>query len=215
MNELEAKNQFALQTAKLIFQHELDLVFIGGTALNAFYLDYRYSEDLDLAYLNIEEKEKTIELLTKQGYIVNREEQNFRYTINFQGLVIKLDILPYQQKYNGTKTQECDGVLVKTLKIEEFFVEKTISFFTREDKVGLGRDAYDLFSINQKYKFGLEIAKKAKTKIKNNIVNLDYNVGILETNKKQIESAMVPYLRKQINIESVISFIKKFQGALK
>ncbi|MEK6982612.1 MAG: nucleotidyl transferase AbiEii/AbiGii toxin family protein [Candidatus Micrarchaeota archaeon] len=215
MKELEAKNQFALATAKLLFGKGLDLVFIGGTALNAFYLNYRYSEDLDLAYFKKEKRDEVVIFLIEQGYVVNREEQNFRYTISFQGSTIKMDILHYEEKYNGTDGKELDGILVKTLKIEEFFVEKLISFFTREDRIGLGRDAYDLFSIEQKYHFTLELTKKAKTNIKNNIVSLDHNLGVLEANKKQIEDAMTPYLRNQIKIDLVIRFIKKLQGALK
>ena len=48
--ELRQRTNLKVCIMKLLFGKGLDLVFIGGTALNAFYLNYRYSEDLDLAY---------------------------------------------------------------------------------------------------------------------------------------------------------------------
>ncbi|MDO8554595.1 MAG: nucleotidyl transferase AbiEii/AbiGii toxin family protein [Candidatus Micrarchaeota archaeon] len=214
MNLLEMKNRLALETAKLIFQNSIEVVFIGGTALNTFHINYRYSEDLDLAYQTRNPKTEIEDLLVAHGYAVDKTSFNFRDIISLDAVSIKLDVLKYEKKYNGTTTEKLGETTVTTLKIEEFSVEKTISFFTREDIAGLARDAHDLFSIENRYHNSLDLAKKAEKIIKKNVSSFNYNIDLFENNRSKVESAVGPYLRTPIIFEDVLEFLKKLQGVL-
>ena len=215
MKLLEMKNKLALETAKLIFQNNINPIFIGGTALNAFYLDYRYSEDLDLAYTNTNISSEIESLLSGHGYTVSRTNVDFRYLIDFEGVSIKLDILEYKKKYNGFTEKAIGQTKIKTLKIEEFLVEKVITFFTREDLAGSGRDGYDLFSIDRKYSSAISITSKAKKIILSNIVSLNHNLGLFQDNIQKIENAVNPYLKIPVDSREVLEFLKAIQGVLR
>ena len=215
MKLLEMKNRLALETAKLIFQNNINTIFIGGTALNAFYLDYRYSEDLDLAYTNNNISSEIKSLLSEHGYKVSRTNVDFRYLIDFEGVSIKLDIIEYKKKYDGFTEKAIGQTKIKTLTIEEFLVEKTITFFTREDLAGLGRDGYDIFSIDRKYNSAISIASKAKNIILSNIVSLNHNLDLFEDNIQKIESAVNPYLKIPVDSREVLEFLKAMRGVLR
>lgn len=215
MRLLEMKNRLAIETVKLIFQSRIEVVFIGGTALNTFYLDYRFSEDLDLGYLQKNRKTEINELLRDSGYEINSTNFKFRDIITFEGTSLKMDVIKYIPKYNGIAENSIDRTAIKTLRLEEFAVEKMISFFTREEMNGLGRDAYDLFSIEQKYKIFPELLEKTKNIVKENIVSKDHNITLFEENMETISVSVSPYLRKEpINSEDVLKFLKHLRGAI-
>lgn len=214
MKLLEMKNKLALETAQLIFQNNIDVIFIGGTALNTFYTTYRYSEDIDLGYLTENKKKEIEQLLRKQGYDVQKTDFEYRSIITFDGISIKLDVIKYKKKYNGFTTKKIGGTLIRTLQLEEFTLEKLISFFTREEITGMSRDAYDLFSLEQQYHTATSLIDKTKNIIKNEIVSVDYNIRLFESNREQIENLMAPYLRVPIDYNKVLEFLKQIQGVL-
>jgi len=215
MKLLEMKNRLALETAKLIFQKGIEVVFIGGTALNAFYAHYRYSEDLDIGYLKDDKKSDIEKLLREHGYDVQRTGLKYRDIVSLEGVSIKMDVIEYKKKYNGFADRAIGGVNLRTLALEEFAVEKTISFFTREDAAGMARDGYDLYTLEKTHGSVLDVIHKAKAIIRKNIVSLDYNVNLFESDTKKAESAVVPYLRKPVEVKKVLDFLKALRGVLK
>jgi predicted nucleotidyltransferase component of viral defense system len=215
MKLLEMKNKLALDTAKIIFQNNIDVIFIGGTALNAFYLDYRYSEDLDLGYTKENKKQDLEKLLKTNGYSVSNTDFKHRDIITLEGISIKMDIIEYKNKLNGFEEKNIGKTFVKTLSLDEFIIDKTISFFTRENLAGMSRDGYDLFSIGKKYGTVLTLAKKEKNTIKKNIVTLNHNIDLFENNSEKVETAVSPYLKVAIDSSDVLEFLKKLQGVLK
>lgn len=215
MKLIEMKNKLAFDAAKLIFQNKIDVIFIGGTALNTFYLDYRFSEDLDLGYLKENKKHEIEELLRKNGYTVSRTDRKHRDIITLEGVSIKMDVIEYEKKYNGFEEKAIGEIKIKTLKIEEFTIEKIISFFTREDRSGMARDAYDIFAIEKKHGLVSDLVKKEKRLIRKNIISLDHNIDIFKSDTKKIESAVVPYLRKSVAVEAVLEFLKNLRSVLK
>jgi predicted nucleotidyltransferase component of viral defense system len=215
MKQLEMKNHLALETAKLIFQNNIDVVFIGGTALNTFYVDYRYSEDLDLGYLKDNKKSVIEKLLQEHGYDIQRTDFKHRDIISLEGVSIKMDVIEFKKKYNGFAERMIGGVNLRTLTLEEFAVEKMISFFTREEAAGMARDGYDLYALEKTYGSVLDIARKAKDIIRKNIVSLDYNLDLFESDIKKAESAVAPYLRKPVEVKEVLDFLKSLRGVLK
>jgi len=215
MKLLELKNRLALETARLIAQNGIDVIFFGGTALNTFYLDYRYSEDLDLGYSGKQKKHEIEKLLDKYGYIVQRTDFDFRDIISLEGVSIKLDVVEYNQKYNGFTDKKIGETKIRTLEIEEFVIEKIVSFFTREDLAGTARDGYDLFCLEEKHALVLGLAKKEKKLIRKHISSLDYNVKLFESDIEKTESAVKPYLRKPVKARDVLDFLKNLRKVLK
>lgn len=208
------KNRLALETVRLIFRNNIDVIFIGGTALNTFYLDYRFSEDLDLGYLENNKKTEIEKLLIASGYVIEQTNFKFRDIITFEGTSLKMDVIRHKLKYDGIAENTIDGTKIKTLKLEEFAIEKTISFFTREEVSGMGRDAYDLFSINQKYKI-INLIKRTRNLIRKNIISKDHNIGLFEENIEIIDAAIRPYLRVEpLEAKEVLAFLKRLRQAI-
>ncbi|MFH1520981.1 MAG: nucleotidyl transferase AbiEii/AbiGii toxin family protein [Candidatus Micrarchaeota archaeon] len=214
MKELERKNQLALEIARQIFQKKIDVIFIGGTALNSFYLDYRYSEDIDLGYIRKSPKHEIEKLLRECGYQISKTNFSYRDIVSFDGIQIKMDIIEYKKKYNGIIKKLIGDVNVKTLEIEEFMIDKTICFFTRENMIGMARDGYDLFYMQQKYGFVLDLATKAKKIIRKEIVSIDFNIDLFQDNLQNIEYGIAPYLKTPINAKDVLVFLKRLRGVL-
>ncbi len=214
MKLLEMKNKLALETVKLLFNTDIkDIVFIGGTALNVFYLDYRYSEDLDIGYLQKNVKSDIEELLREKGYSIERTNFKFRDVLTLEGTSLKMDIIEYKIKFGSIEEKLLGQTKVKTLSLEEFAVEKTISFFSRENTDSLARDAYDLFSISRKTKL-LEIINKAKKIIKHNIVTTSHNVELLKKDRVRVEASIATYLKKEIKYPEVVKLIDTIKGII-
>lgn len=211
MKELERKHNFVLETAKLIFQKFPDLIFIGGSALNTFYLDYRFSEDLDVGYTTQNKKTNIETLLKKNGYGVSRTTLKFRDVISLGDLSIKLDLIEYERKYSGFIKIDLGDIDLKTLSLDEFIISKTITFFTREEKIGLARDAYDLFAIQEKYSSVYSTLKKTKNIIKKNIISSDHNINIFFSESENMQSAVLPYLKEEVKYEDVCDLLQKIK----
>ena len=215
MKLLEMKNRLALDTARLIFKNGIDAIFIGGTALNAFYLGYRYSEGIDLGYIDKNPKYEIEDLLKKNGYEVSSTDLKYRDIITYEGVSLKMDIIEYRKKYSGFEQRTIGDAEIRTLALEEFVVEKTISFFTREEFSGMVRDAYDLFMLEKKYGVVQSLSKKEKHLIRKNIISLDFNIGLFEKDGIRCESAVSAFLKKPIQYADVLGFLKSLKGALK
>ena len=183
--------------------------------MNAFYMDYRYSEDIDLGYLDKNPKTEIENLLKENGYGVSTTESKYRDIITYDGVSLKMDIIEYSKKYNGFEEHTIGDTSIRTLALEEFIIEKTISFFTREEFSGMVRDAYDLFMLEKRYGIVQSLAKKEKSLIRKNIISLDFNIVLFKKDSIKAESAVAAFLKKPIQYADVLAFLKTLKGALK
>ena len=162
---LTSQQQLALQ---LIANSKLakHFYFSGGTALSHYYLQHRYSEDLDFfSQDEFDPQSITISLKaikTKLNYLTFDYQNSFNRNLYFlkfsTDYVLKLEFTYYPfQQIETPKTK--DGLLVDSvidIATNKLF---TISQNPR------GRDYYDLYTIIQKYGFSIEgLRMKAKMK---------------------------------------------------
>lgn len=209
MNIHEMKYNLAINVAKTIFPEVKDAIFCGGTALNTFYLDYRYSEDLDIGYLSANPKARIETLLEKNGYSVKRTEMKLRDIITSGGTEIKMDVFEYES-ITGIIEKDLQGVTVSTLSPEEFMLSKTISFMTREDKNGLVRDAYDLYKLGEILNATVVI-KKYRADILKKVDVVQHNFRTFYGNPKYAALAVEPLLKHPIEYNAVENFMKKIE----
>lgn len=153
--ELAAKNSPFNQTFYLT----------GGTALNEFYLPYRYSEDLDF----FSEKEinlnSTIALLRslKEGLGYREFEFNTSFNRNLLFLHFERRVLKLEFTYFPFPQLEKPKV-IKGLKVDSLLDISVNKLFTIYQNPR-SRDFIDLFMINQKFAYSVEfLIKKAKFK---------------------------------------------------
>ena len=209
MNLVELKNQLALDAVKIIFTNKLDCIFIGGTALNAFYVDYRFSEDADIGYESRNPIRDIVGLLGKCGYTVKPTIHPFRHIIESQGVSIKLDVLKYTAKGHGYATMQLGPVAVKTLSVEEFVLDKCICFLSREDFGGLARDGFDLFMLDRKYGNVAKIIGHSKKLISGSVNVAQHNINLFLSDSEKAYAEIKPYLKKEIDLAGARKLIKK------
>lgn len=153
---------------RLISQTELANYFYfgGGTALSHYYLQHRFSEDLDFFNQNeFDTQSVTVVLKSfqkKLGFVSLDYQNSFNRNLFFLRFnddgVLKLEFTyyPFQQVEQPKKN---DGLLVDSV-----IDIATNKLFTIAQNPR-GRDYFDLFSIIQKYNFILEdLRMKAKLK---------------------------------------------------
>lgn len=135
---------------------EKELYLTGGTALNRFYLDGRYSEDLDFFTLDkTETAVVSIAKITKnliknfKNITVDVDSKYFKRLYADDGLKIDLVADRVPQVF---KPILINGVYVDTM--EEIFLNKLDALYSRSAI----RDVYDLFSIVNSKKIDIEKA---------------------------------------------------------
>ena len=209
MNIHEMKYNLAIGAARVIFTEIKGAIFCGGTALNTFYLNYRYSEDLDIGYTSTNPKARIETLLEKNGYKIGRTGMKIRDIITGEGTEIKMDIFEYEP-ITGIVSKDLQGVSVNTLSSEEFTLSKTISFMTREDKNGLVRDAYDLYKLSDILNV-FSVVKKYKTKIRRKVDVVQHNFMTFYENLKYASIAVEPLLKSPVDHDAVENFMRKIE----
>lgn len=178
---LTKKQKLAL---RLISQTELahHFYFGGGTALSHYYLQHRFSEDLDF----FNQKEFDTQSVTvalkrfqnKLGFASLDYQNSFNrnlYFLRFDDddiLKVEFTYYPFQQVEQPIKT---DGLLVDSV-----IDIATNKLFTIAQNPR-GRDYFDLFSIIQKFNFRIEdLRMKAKLKF-------DWHVDALQLASRLFE----------------------------
>ena len=209
MNLIELKNQLALDAVKIIFSNKLDCIFIGGTALNAFYVDYRFSEDADLGYESRNPAPDIVSLLKECGYGVESTIHPSRHILEYQGISIKLDVLKYSAKGHGYAAMQLGPVAVKTLSVEEFVLDKCICFLSREDFGGLARDGFDLFMLDRKYGNVAKIVGHSKGLVLGSVDVAQHNVNRFLADSSKAYLEIKPYLKKEVDLAEARKLIKK------
>lgn len=180
--------------------------FSGGTALSYYYLNHRYSEDLDFFS---EEEFDTVQIsvflksIKKEiGYLSFDYQQSFNrniYHLRFKDSVLKVEFT-YYPFIQVQKPKKIDGILVDSLTDIATNKLFTISQNAR------GRDYFDLFYINQKEKISLEkLRKLAKIKFDWHVDPLHLGTQLNRV-KEFIDD---PILTKKVDKEKVIDFFEK------
>ncbi len=213
MKDFEAKYRTALDIAKVIFAQMPQIVFCGGTALNTFYLDYRYSEDLDIGYTGTNPKSAIETLLQQKGYSVSRTDIKIRDIVRSGNVEIKLDVFEYTPVVGLSKV-DLEGISVNVPTLEEFELSKTASFLTREELPGLVRDAYDLYALEQEFGGVLVNVRKHRSKLIKRIVSASHNFDVF--NEHPEAKDYVTYLLKNpIVYEDVQLFLSELREVVK
>ncbi|MBT3249216.1 MAG: nucleotidyl transferase AbiEii/AbiGii toxin family protein [Candidatus Pacebacteria bacterium] len=213
MNSILTKQQqLAL---KLIADTDLaqHFYFGGGTVLSHYYLQHRYSEDLDFfsqeefdpQSITISIKSLQDKLKFKSFDYQNSFNRNLYFLLFKNNYVLKLEFTyyPFQQI---EKPKKIDGLLVDSV-----IDIATNKLFTIAQKPR-GRDYFDLYMIIQKYGFKIEdLRMKAKLKF-------DWHVDPLQLASKLFEVDTHlddPIIVGKFDKSSVINFFHKEAKKLK
>ncbi|MBS3777948.1 MAG: nucleotidyl transferase AbiEii/AbiGii toxin family protein [Candidatus Thermoplasmatota archaeon] len=131
----------------------LDLVFVGGTALNlALFNEYRASEDIDLydphaSSIGTDHEEKIIEQLknklVKKGFEINSAKKHMLYI----GPNIKIDVFNNATSYNQIEKKVIHQTPVLLFDIQTYLDMKINSLLCRS--LYDARDLVDLFVIKK------------------------------------------------------------------
>lgn len=181
--------------------------FTGGTALSHYYLQHRFSEDLDFFCVNefdINDISVVLRSLkSKIGYEALSVESSFNrfpYQLHFpDGSILKVEFtyFPFPQIEKPLKKAG--------LKVDSVLDIATNKLFTIAQKPR-GRDYFDLYFIVQKYDFSLEMLRQ-KAKIK-----FDWHVDPLQLGSQLMKVDELlddPILEKKVNRKIVINFFSE------
>lgn len=167
---------------------QLNLVFVGGTALNVVLLDeYRASEDIDLYDPNADDigsshEEKMVDLLierlTKKGLIIKlRKKHTF-----WIGPNIKIDVFNNGTNYESIKTNKVDEINVLLFDTQTYMDMKLHSLLCRS--LYDARDLVDIFKIKSETKCTLTFPKQECNVIEHKY--LERIEEIKNTSKKEL-----------------------------
>lgn len=137
----------------------------GGTALAAFYIPYRFSEDLDFfSEQEIDVEEITVFLrsiksgLGFKSFDFNTSFNRNLFFLKFSKETLKLEFTYYPFKQLDTTKEEFG---IKIDSIEDIAINKLFTIYQNPRS----RDFMDLYMIIKKYNFALDdLIKKAKVK---------------------------------------------------
>ena len=164
-------------------QYELysKFYFSGGTALSEYYLQHRYSEDLDFfSETEIDPADLNLFLTTQKKKIGAKQiqyTQSFNRNIFFlsydneQDLKVEFTYYPFIRLEKGIEKGNLKIDSALDIAVNKAFI------LTQQAR---GRDYFDLYMLNQKYKFDfMDLLKKARQKF-------DYPINYLELGKNLV-----------------------------
>jgi len=202
---LTKQQQLAL---RLIAKSNLNkhFYFSGGTALTHYYLQHRYSEDLDFfSQEEFDPQDITISIKNLQSDLAFESfdyQSSFNRNLYFlkykNGYVLKLEFTYYPF------TQIEEPALRDGLLVDSIIDIATNKLFTIIQKPR-GRDYFDLFFIIQKYGFSIEdLRMKAKLKF-------DWHVDPLQLASRLFEVTNHlddPIVTKKVDKDAIIDFFQ-------
>ena len=178
--------------------YQLDLVFVGGTALNlTIFNEYRASEDIDLYDPNansigtMHEEEMTTELmqrLKKKGFGIKSRNNHTLYV----GPNIKIDVFNNDTSYNSIEKKTVNQTDIYTFDIQTYADMKMNSLLCRS--VFDARDLVDLFIMKKKTKCRFSFPKQDC-----NVIEQKYDSRLKEIKNITRKDLLVFQTRKQIN----------------
>jgi predicted nucleotidyltransferase component of viral defense system len=192
-----------------IFQPELcrQFYFSGGTALSEYYLQHRYSEDLDFfseteintadlnLFLTAHKKDFGAEQIQYQQSF-NRNIFFLRYA-DASELKAEFTYYPFARLEKGLRRDNLQIDSVLDIAVNKVFT------LTQQAR---GRDYFDIYAIRQKYGFDFkDLLKKARQKF-------DYPINYLELGKNlyKVQTFLDdPILLEKINKQELEQFFLK------
>ena len=161
-------------------KHELynKFYFSGGTALSEYYLQHRYSEDLDFfSETEIESADLNLFLTTQKEKFGAKQiqyTQSFNRNIFFVSYGKEHELKVEFTYYPFARLEK--GLVEGNLEIDSALDIAVNKAFTLTQQAR-GRDYFDLYMLNKKYGFDFQdLLKKARQKF-------DYPVNFLELGK--------------------------------
>lgn len=181
--------------------------FTGGTALNEFYLPYRYSDDLD--FFNNSE-----DLLLHEGWIKSiLENYQYNYEVKrknagFLEILLNNDLILHFMTHphkNIAKKTKSDTIIIDSLN--DIAVNKILCLSRDQSK-----DSFDLYWILCNTDFGIDYLIQ-QTKEKENVFDDEMNIHELASKKLfDIPTEPVPRIMEQykdiITPETVKAYFK-------
>jgi len=204
---------YALQDEVLasIFEEPAGFYLTGGTALSRFYLNHRYSDDLDFFNHDIAVFPDAFRLIltklsvTWPGLSIEVDARDFkRLLIKVEGSELKLDFVADRVQRIGLPTK-IDGVYVDTVR--NILSNKLCAVLGRDE----GRDIADILHISKARKFSWDvILNEAQLKegfqIEDLLYRLDtFPVKMLETVPFVEAVSLGAYAEELVRIRSDIS----------
>jgi predicted nucleotidyltransferase component of viral defense system len=160
MSKTDFEALYKLQDKFLIFFSELKLPFYltGGTALSRFYLNHRYSDDLDFFVNKHPDFSTIIEDFSQQLYthfqVVHHHTLKLpdyaRFYIQDSQTLLKLDFVN-DVEYHGDKLRA--GIFGKIDSPLDILANKLTAILNRDEP----KDIYDIINISLNYKFNWEV----------------------------------------------------------
>jgi predicted nucleotidyltransferase component of viral defense system len=187
--------------------------FSGGTALSEYYLQHRYSEDLDFfseeeiiaADLNLFLTTHKSDFGAKQIQYQSSFNRNIFFLHYADNAELKLEFTYYPF------TRIDKGLQIDNIQIDSVLDIAVNKVFTLTQQVR-GRDYFDIYMICQKYKFVFaDLLKKARQKF-------DYPINYLELGKNlyKIKTFLDdPILLKEINRDNVEKYFLALASEIK
>ncbi|MEF8880036.1 MAG: nucleotidyl transferase AbiEii/AbiGii toxin family protein [Candidatus Thermoplasmatota archaeon] len=177
---------------------QLDLVFVGGTALNlTIFNEYRSSEDIDLYDPNannigtIHEEETTKQLtrrLKKKGFEIKSKNNHTLYV----GPNIKIDVFNNGTSYNSIEKKTVNQTNIYLFDIQTYADMKMNSLLCRS--IFDARDLVDLFIMKKKTKCRLSFPKQDC-----DVIEQKYDSRLKEIKNTTKKDLLVFQTRKQID----------------
>jgi len=175
MSKIDYKKLYQLQDKFLDFWNNLNLPFYltGGTALGRFYLNHRYSEDLDFFINQNKNYNEYIKLFAKKledKFIVNKKmslkyDDYARFYINENNTTLKIEFVN-DVKYRSGKT---NNIYFGKIDTPINILSNKISTILNRDEP---KDIFDIILLSLNYKFNSKTVF-FETKEKNIINEID------------------------------------------
>jgi predicted nucleotidyltransferase component of viral defense system len=158
--------------------------FSGGTALSAFYLRHRFSEDLDFFSENEFDVTDLTNFLLSEKEVFGARDFTFARSFNRNlffitgkdgsGMKVEFTYYPFKRLKKGLTRGN--------IQIDSVFDIAVNKVFTMSQHVR-GRDFYDIFAIHEKYGF------EFRDLVKNARLKFDYPINLLQLGKNLLKAA--------------------------
>ena len=201
MEKVDYQKLYALQDSVLeaVFEIEHSFYLTGGTAINRFYKEVRYSEDLDF-FTNDNDNylydiDEILEHFEKRGinFLVDVKSRDF-YRVYVDDL--KIEFVNDRVKYFG-RPKRIKNIRVDNLK--NIYTNKVTALISRDE----AKDVVDIWTIDRFFDFNVkEILDLAKEKMFFNYEEFIYRLKTFP--KRLVEN--IDFVDKQYKDEFLESF---------
>lgn len=180
MSEKDYTKLYRIQNRVLeALKHDLGQFYLtGGTALGRFYLNHRYSEDLDFFVNSDPAFNKNIILIENKlnskfsllRHLTVKYEDFSRYFIEFENSVLKIEFVNDVPYRSGKPLQYKFGYIDTPLNI---LTNKLTAIVGRDEP----KDVFDIYSISRNFSFNwITVFEEAKKKVIINEIDVEQRI---------------------------------------